>query len=360
MKFPGARRGPAPERALSLSAAAAFAAGWLLAAASELITTQSFGDAAALLFGFSPRAVATAVFLGLLICALGFLSRSLFAGGLIVTLSAAGLSFANYYKMLITSTPLYVQDIRLITQVGGIMELNEASMKFSIESAAAVAVMLLVLAGLFFASRRFRPRLRAGLISGLVSVILFLSLFCLPASAEAWLYAPLGSGRETSQETQAAHNGRCGVLLGLWRSVVLGGEEELVPEPDEEELMLQNARAWIEALPETETGEKPSVIFVLGESFFDVTGLPGVEYAGDPVADFHRVCAEGVSGKFYTHTLGYGTENIELEILTGINTRFFSFDDMIYGWEQEKLLTYPSLPRTPRNHCAPHQIVPPL
>ena len=336
MKFPGARRGPAPERALSLSAAAAFAAGWLLAAASELITTQSFGDAAALLFGFSPRAVATAVFLGLLICALGFLSRSLFAGGLIVTLSAAGLSFANYYKMLITSTPLYVQDIRLITQVGGIMELNEASMKFSIESAAAVAVMLLVLAGLFFASRRFRPRLRAGLISGLVSVILFLSLFCLPASAEAWLYAPLGSGRETSQETQAAHNGRCGVLLGLWRSVVLGGEEEL---------MLQNARAWIEALPETETGEKPSVIFVLGESFFDVTGLPGVEYAGDPVADFHRVCAEGVSGKFYTHTLGYGTENIELEILTGINTRFFSFDDMIYGWEQEKLLTYPSLPQ---------------
>ena len=345
MKFPGARRGPAPERALSLSAAAAFAAGWLLAAASELITTQSFGDAAALLFGFSPRAVATAVFLGLLICALGFLSRSLFAGGLIVTLSAAGLSFANYYKMLITSTPLYVQDIRLITQVGGIMELNEASMKFSIESAAAVAVMLLVLAGLFFASRRFRPRLRAGLISGLVSVILFLSLFCLPASAEAWLYAPLGSGRETSQETQAAHNGRCGVLLGFWRSVVLGGEEELVPEPDEEELMLQNARAWIEALPETETGEKPSVIFVLGESFFDVTGLPGVEYAGDPVADFHRVCAEGVSGRFYTHTLGYGTENIELEILTGINTRFFSFDDMIYGWEQEKLLTYPSLPQ---------------
>lgn len=345
MKFPGARRGPAPERALSLSAAAAFAAGWLLAAASELITTQSFGDAAALLFGFSPRAVATAVFLGLLICALGFLSRSLFAGGLIVTLSAAGLSFANYYKMLITSTPLYAQDIRLITQVGGIMELNEASMKFSIESAAAAAVMLLVLAGLFFASRRFRPRLRAGLISGLVSVILFLSLFCLPASAEAWLYAPLGSGRETSQETQAAHNGRCGVLLGLWRSVVLGGEEELVPEPDEEELMLQNARAWIEALPETETGEKPSVIFVLGESFFDVTGLPGVEYAGDPVADFHRVCAEGVSGKFYTHTLGYGTENIELELLTGINTRFFSFDDMIYGWEQEKLLTYPSLPQ---------------
>lgn len=345
MKHPGARRRPGRERAVACSAASAFVAGWVLTAVSELITTQSFADAAALLFGFTPRAVATAAFLGLVICTLGFLCRSIFAGGLVVTLSVAGLSFANYYKMLITSTPLYVQDIRLVTQVGGIMELNEASMKFSGESAAAVAVMLLVLVGLFFASRRFRPRLGAGLISGLISAILFASLFCVPASVESWFYGPAGSGQEAAQDTQIVHNSRCGVLLGLWRSVVLGGEEELIPEPDEEELMLMNAQSWIEELPDTEKDEQPNVIFVLGESFFDVTELPGVSYAEDPVADFHRICSEGVSGKFYTHTLGYGTENIELEIMTGINTRFFSWDDMIYGWEQEKLLTYPSLPQ---------------
>lgn len=345
MKHPGARRRPGRERAVACSAASAFAAGWVLTAVSELITTQSFADAAALLFGFTPRAVATAAFLGLIICTLGFLCRSIFAGGLIVTLFVAGLSFANYYKMLITSTPLYVQDIRLVTQVGGIMELNEASMKFSGESAAAVVIMLLVLVGLFFASRRFRPRLREGLISGLVSAILFASLFCVPASVESWFYGPAGSGQAAAQDTQIVHNSRCGVLLGLWRSVVLGGEEELIPEPDEEELMLMNAQSWIEELPDTDKDEQPNVIFVLGESFFDVTELPGVSYAEDPVADFHRICSEGVSGKFYTHTLGYGTENIELEIMTGINTRFFSWDDMIYGWEQEKLLTYPSLPQ---------------
>lgn len=345
MKHPGARRRPGRERAVACSAASAFAAGWVLTAVSELITTQSFADAAALLFGFTPRAVATAAFLGLVICTLGFLCRSIFAGGLVVTLSVAGLSFANYYKMLITSTPLYVQDIRLVTQVGGIMELNEASMKFSGESAAAVAVMLLVLVGLFFVSRYFRPRLREGLISGLVSAILFASLFCVPASVESWFYGPVGSGQAAAQDTQIVHNSRCGVLLGLWRSVVLGGEESFIPEPDEEELMLMNAQSWIEDLPDTKKDEQPNVIFVLGESFFDVTELPGVSYAEDPVADFHRICSEGVSGKFYTHTLGYGTENIELEIMTGINTRFFSWDDMIYGWEQEKLLTYPSLPQ---------------
>ncbi|MFR3288811.1 MAG: hypothetical protein ACLTSG_00015 [Lachnospiraceae bacterium] len=52
----------------------------------------------------------------------------------------------------------------------------------------------------------------------------------------------------------------------------------------------------------------------MGESFFDVTGLPGVEYAGGPRGGLPpRSGAEGVSGKFYTHTpKATATENIEL------------------------------------------------
>ena len=79
--------------------------------------------------------------------------------------------------------------------------------------------------------------------------------------------------------------------------------------------------------------EQPNVIFVLSESFFDVTELPGVEFEGDPVADFHAVQEQGVSGTFYTHTLGYGTSNIEMEVFTGINSRFFGSDENIYQWD---------------------------
>lgn len=345
MKLSGARRGRRREHPIACSAAAAFAAGLLLAACSELITRQSFGSAAALLTGFTPRAVAEAAFLGLVICGLGFLCRSLFAGGLLVTLSVAGLSYANYYKMLITSTPLYVQDIKLITQVGGIVEINEVSMGFSLESGAAAALMLLVLAGLFYVSRAFRPGLKQALAAGLASAALFAALFCLPGSAEAWFYTPLGCGPE-SMETQAQINSRCGVVLGLWRSIVVSSQEQeqLQPEPDEEELLLEQTRTWLEALPETGTGTQPNVIFVLAESFFDVTQLPGVSYEEDPLSDFRRVCAEGVSGKFYTHTLGYGTENIELELMTGINSRFFPADEMLYSWTQERLKTVSCLP----------------
>lgn len=231
--------------------------------------------------------------------------------------------------MLITSTPLYVQDIRLVTQVGGIQELNEAFHEVLGRErggggghAARARRALFRLAALQAAAAR-GAHIRARLGNTVCVALLRAGL------GRELVLRPAGSGQATAQDTQIVHNSRCGVLLGLWRSVVLGGEE-LIPEPDEEELMLMNAQSWIEELPDTEKDEQPNVIFVLGESFFDVTELPGVSYAEDPVADFHRICSEGVSGKFYTHTLGYGTENIELEIMTGINTRFFSWDDMIY------------------------------
>ena len=63
---------------------------------------------------------------------------------------------------------------------------------------------------------------------------------------------------------------------------------------------------------------------MLSESFFDVTELPGVEFERRPGGGLpRRLQEQGVSGTFYTHTLGYGTSNIEMEVFTGINSRFF-------------------------------------
>ena len=62
----------------------------------------------------------------------------------------------------------------------------------------------------------------------------------------------------------------------------------------------------------------------------------------DPVADFHELQAEGVSGTFYTRSLGYGTCNIELEILTGMNTGLLSGEDL-YSWEPSVFSRLPSV-----------------
>lgn len=339
-----------------LSAAASFLFSVVLAFAAELVDSQSFADALIYALGCTPEALATEFFLALIICALGCLLRSLFAAGLITALAAMGLIFANYYKTLITSTPLYISDLSLVTRLGGIMELNSASISVSLHSAAAIAVVLAALAGLFFASRRFRMPWKSSLPTAAAALVLFLCLYCVPDWTEGWFYAPVGAGRTGGTAySQAYINARCGPLLGLWRSVILTGEagqgeSEAEPEPSDgrtpEERLIDDAEDFaLSYEPRTGGEEAPNVIFVLSESFFDVTELPGVEFESDPLADFHAACAEGVSGKFYTHTLGYGTSNIELEVMTGINSRFFPSDEMIYEWDAERLMRVKSVPQ---------------
>ncbi len=63
--------------------------------------------------------------------------------------------------------------------------------------------------------------------------------------------------------------------------------------------------------------ERPTVIAVMSESFFDPTSLPGVTFSEDPVPTLHRLQAESAAGVLYPPVFGGGTANTEFEFLTG-------------------------------------------
>ena len=94
--------------------------------------------------------------------------------------------------------------------------------------------------------------------------------------------------------------------------------------------------------PASSGAQQPNIILILSESFFDITTLPGVTFDEDPVAEFHALQEESVSGAFHTRSLGYGTCNIELEILTGMNTGLLSGEDL-YSWEPSVFSRLPSV-----------------
>ena len=327
----------------------------ILTFAAAVIEEQSIAEAAVYAFGCSPEALATELFLALIVCALGCLFRSLFAAGAITALAALALVTANYYKTLITSTPLYLSDLNLVTRLGGIVELNSASINRLRANCGGVCRSHSRARGAVFRLPRAAHARASSLATAIASAALFVGLYCVPSWAEGWFYGPAGAGRTAGTAySQAYVNARCGTLLGLWRSVVLTGSAAgaaETPEPTDgrtrEERLIDDAEEFaLSYEPETGGEEAPNVIFVLSESFFDVTELPGVEFESDPVADFHAVQEQGVSGKFYTHTLGYGTSNIEMEVFTGINSRFFDSDQNIYEWEASELL------KTPRCRCS--------
>lgn len=84
------------------------------------------------------------------------------------------------------------------------------------------------------------------------------------------------------------------------------------------------------AFAEAARSERPTVIVVMSESFFDPTRLPGVTFSADPVPTLHRLQAEASSGALYPPVFGGGTANTEFEVLTGHAMRFLPAGSVPY------------------------------
>lgn len=70
--------------------------------------------------------------------------------------------------------------------------------------------------------------------------------------------------------------------------------------------------------------DKPNIIFVQLESFFDINAVKGVTFSEDPMPNFNKLKKECLSGFLTVPLIGSGTANTEFEILTGMNINYFS------------------------------------
>lgn len=337
---------PSPRAKWPFFLAAGLISGLVWALLARLIDSQSPGYMLASLS--VPNLWLTALFLGLATLALSLLTHSLFAGNLIVGLAAVILSFVNYFKVLITSVPLSIGDFTLISQVGNIAGLNSEAISLSGNSLLAIlaAVVWLALALLF--SRPLRIRWRWSALGGLAAALVFMLVFWV--GANPLVFSPLHADTGTALP-QTTANQSCGVLLGLWRSLYRQVTRDLGADYSQEYMdeVAAQAEDYTAGQTAAEQKQQPNILFILSESFFDVTTLDGVSYGADPVADFHALQKEGVSGTFYTRSLGYGTCNIELEIMTGINTALLSGEDL-YSLDPDVFSRLPSVPSLLRDN----------
>lgn len=287
--------------------------------------------------------------LGLLTGIIAFFSRCVVAGVIVTGVCPTIMVFASYFKALITSVPLTVQDFLLIDQLGDITELNASSLHFSPLSLGCIlmlVVWMVAVSLLLYPVRLERkPSLWAGAGCGVALVLVYGVL------GNALIFSPLGVDID-HKLSQAAVNRETGVLLGLWRGAsnqVYMALHEGGASPQELEQAAQKAVELASQESDTTVEKQPNVILILSESFFDVTSLPGVSFEGDPLASFHALQKEGVSGTFYTRSLGYGTCNIELEILTGMNTGLLWGEDL-YNMDPEVFSRLPSVPSVLRDN----------
>ena len=78
-----------------------------------------------------------------------------------------------------------------------------------------------------------------------------------------------------------------------------------------------------ENLPETNEKEKPNIIFLQLESFFDPTQVNYLELSEDPIPNFRKLMKEYSSGYYKVPSVGAGTANTEFETITGMSLHYF-------------------------------------
>ena len=82
-----------------------------------------------------------------------------------------------------------------------------------------------------------------------------------------------------------------------------------------------------EKLTKSSTGrseeQRPNIIFVQLESFFDPTEVEWLRFSEDPIPNLRKMFSEYSSGYFKVPSVGAGTANTEFEVLTGMSMRFF-------------------------------------
>lgn len=266
-----------------------------------------------------PSALAlNAVLYGLAAAVLGGLTGRLWIGGGLTALAGLILALVDYFKIAINGSPLALADFGMAGQAGTIAGLA-GDLTPPLDFWLALAALALC-TGLLFLTRRLTALTGRVRFLTFSFYVLLAVMLLTPSSARAFGQR-LGMDFTIRLDASTNH-ARHGLTLGLWRDAFLQGK---APAEGYGEAYMQEVLARVDALLEEDGGPaapetSPNIVFVLAESYFDPTRLPGLRYERDPAENFHALAEEGISGTFHTHHLGYGTGNIEMSMLTGIRS----------------------------------------
>lgn len=274
----------------------------------------------------------TVMIYSLAVYVLGALTGKLWIGAIPVGLVGLILALVSYFKNAINGTPLNLADFGLAAQAGNVAGLaGDLNPPMDFWQAAVLVFLCILLLFLTQPLTAVEGQLRFVTFG----VSLAFAVWLCTATGAQTVGGLLRIDFYNRIDPTEGHS-RYGLTLNLWRDYFL---KDMVP-PSKFEgaeqgetvygpAYMQDILTRIDEILEEDTAPEaedsletpaPNILFILSESFFDITRLPGLSYDRDPVENFHALEAESISGVFHSHHLGYGTGYIEMSMLYGINS----------------------------------------
>ena len=302
----------------------------LLLYSSQVVALQHPGEAAHWL-AEHPAAVGTTwILLVTCLLLLRALLRKAWLAFLMTSLPVMTLTLVSYYKTLFNGMPLTLSDLAMAKDLFEIAAYTGGKLEITWQTVLAIGLPLCWLALAIYLEHFHSQRPRSSRLLATFGVPLATAFLLMPV-----ILFPLRASAAMSGQTlptQAERNASYGYVWGLF--VAFSSNEDTIPEVVSDaqqasmEAVLQRQPAASED-PKTTNGstaaaapaqpQRPSIVFLMSESFFDVTKLPNITFSEDPLPNFHRLSEDSTNGGFLSNTYSGGTGNVEMEMFTGIS-----------------------------------------
>lgn len=257
---------------------------------------------------------------------------------------------ANVLKVDNLGTPLMPADFRMVGQLskggahllGGYLP-HSPWPYLGLLAGIAIVVALWRYERPLFARRTHGKRLVAG-------TALTLALISLLIGMPAWAKVYNGQRLWLEPWSAASTRSHAGLISSLVMFHLNYGHGRRHADPQAAKALIAQSdpalRQYLQGTADA-AAERPDIVVIQSESFFDPTILHGYEHS-DFTPNLKRLAAQGLSGPLHVPTFGGGTIRTEFEVLTGLSLRYF--DEVQFPYLQFNNKVIPGLVRTLRSH----------
>ena len=254
----------------------------------------------------------TAVLAAVLMLALYFLTRRIWAAMTLVSVPLLVCHLINAFKLALRNEPFFPWDITLVGEATNILSaielhLSKAMILAGIYILASIAVALVL-------DRLVLRRNRPGRVSCLASFAAAAAAFvilCGNWMSTAYIHEHTIPVRVYNQHWSYKEN-------GFVYTFVANIYHARVAEP--EGYSAEHIRELTQDLPSGEGSVEPNVIVVMSEAFADIWNAENLTFDQDLAPNYLALSEQYLSGSCMTSEYGGNTANCEFEVLTGYST----------------------------------------
>ncbi len=224
----------------------------------------------------------------------------------------------NYFKIMFRGDPFYPSDFTQIAHVDSVIPMVMESFSFWNMFLVIVGIGLLICVVMYI--RKYIPVVKSHIIIRIIlvcgSAFMVYAYSNYPNTFMNNLFQK--GGVDIRAWNQAANYNVNGFVLGFISNL----DTTVIQEPEEysKENMQQIAKniekQYSGNISAPKKVEKPNIVFIMSEAFWDPTKLTNLSFSEDPVPNLHHYMENFPGGQTISPTFGGNTANTEFEALT--------------------------------------------